>query len=73
MHYVGYIERRRWGKDWKELIPISKEPCFKCGWNESYCDRHRIIKGEDGGKYILGNVISLCPNCHRIEHRGKLI
>ena len=55
-----------------EVLGISKEPCVRCGWNESYCDRHRIISGNNGGEYTKKNVIALCPNCHRIEHRGKI-
>jgi hypothetical protein len=32
--------------------------------------RHRIIPGRDGGKYVLGNVIALCPNHHGEADRG---
>ena len=42
-------------------IPNNK--CSRCGW-EGPCDRHRIAKGP----YAKENVITLCPNCHRIEH-----
>lgn len=59
--------RRRKG----QVINVSYESCERCGWNESYCDTHRIIKGKDGGKYTEDNVIPLCPNCHRIEHLKK--
>jgi hypothetical protein len=47
---------------------LTGEPCSKCGWDKSFCDTHRIIGGKDGGKYTKDNVISLCPNCHRLEH-----
>src|SRR3954469_1326719 len=50
-----------------EIIEMSKRPCARCGWNESYCDRHRIIPASQGGKYNRDNVIPLCPNCHRLE------
>jgi hypothetical protein len=43
--------------------------CVLCGW-EGPCDRHRLIAGKEGGKYQKGNVVSLCPNCHRLVHRG---
>ena len=49
--------------------PINK--CTICGW-DGPCDTHRIIPGKDGGKYVKGNVISICPNCHRLIHRGLL-
>lgn len=54
-----------------ELDGFTKKHCQRCGWNESYCDIHRIKNGKDGGKYELKNIIILCPNCHRIEHQGK--
>lgn len=42
--------------------------CQKCGWDESFCDRHRI-NPEIG--YVEGNVLILCPNCHRKETYGS--
>ncbi|MBA7473854.1 hypothetical protein ES707_09199 [subsurface metagenome] len=45
--------------------------CVLCGW-KGPCDRHRLKLGKDGGKYIKGNIVILCPNCHRLLHRGKL-
>lgn len=45
--------------------------CVLCGW-EGPCDKHRLIAGRDGGKYVKGNVVSLCPNCHRLAHRGSI-
>lgn len=56
-----------------DVLSISKEPCIKCGWNKSFCDRHRIIEGKNGGKYTKDNTIPLCPNCHRVEHNKKSI
>lgn len=53
-----------------EISKLSKTACSKCGWNKSYTDRHRLRPGRKGGKYEKGNVVSLCPNCHRIETTG---
>jgi hypothetical protein len=25
-------------------------------------------QGRDGGKYVIGNVVILCPNCHAAVH-----
>ena len=47
----------------KQSIP--NDVCEKCGWKESYCDRHRLVR-EKG--YCRENVIVLCPNCHRLAH-----
>jgi len=45
--------------------------CSLCGW-VGPCDFHRIIAGKDGGKYVWSNIAILCPNCHRLHHRGLL-
>lgn len=47
--------------------------CFFCG-TEEYCtlDVHRIVPGEDGGRYELHNVVTSCSNCHRKIHDGKI-
>lgn len=47
--------------------------CAICGWDKAPCDRHRIVYGVVGGKYVKGNVMSLCPNCHRMIHLNILI
>lgn len=62
-HYGGRkgMEKVKYeGKTWE----ISKQSCSKCGWSESYVDRHRIDKKKG---YVDGNVVPLCPNCHRVE------
>ena len=46
--------------------------CVLCGWNKARCDKHRLVWGCNGGKYIKGNIVSLCPNCHRLIHLGKV-
>lgn len=65
---------RRHGKNsYSEKIKLlTKQPCFLCGWDKSYCDRHRLVRGADGGKYEVSNLVALCPNCHRIEHHKKI-
>ena len=45
-----------------------RKRCVVCGWDKDNCDLHAI----DGGKVVIGNLVSLCPNCHRLLHRGKL-
>ena len=51
---------------------ISRSSCFICGWDKAECDAHRIVYGCNGGKYVVGNVVAVCPNCHRLIHRGKV-
>jgi len=45
--------------------------CALCGW-KGPCDLHRIVFGKDGGAYVKGNVLEVCPNCHRLIHAGQL-
>ncbi len=33
---------------------------------DSTIHMHRLIPGRDKGEYKLGNVIGVCPECHRI-------
>jgi len=47
----------------RRLHRSQHEPCDNCGWNEAPCDRHRMIPSYG---YVDGNVVILCPNCHRI-------
>ena len=60
------------GKTISMYKKIDRSLCGICGWNKTICDQHRIVYGCNGGKYTTGNLISLCPNCHRLVHRGLL-
>lgn len=62
------------GNGERQKLAVREVPCNKCtvcAW-EGPCDLHRIKMGKDGGKYTVSNVISLCPNCHRLFHLGLL-
>jgi hypothetical protein len=56
----------------EQFTEIKMSACSLCGWNKASCDIHRIVNGKDGGKYIKENIIVLCPNCHRLVHRGLI-
>jgi len=43
--------------------------CAVCGWGKATCDVHRV---RAGGAYSKDNTLTLCPNCHRMAHEGKL-
>lgn len=47
-------------------------PCFNCQWLLGPRDVHHIIPVCEGGKNELSNLITLCPNCHRLAHRNLL-
>lgn len=51
------------------LNSIDNKTCEACGWEEAYCDRHRIVPALG---YTKENVKILCPNCHRLATIGKL-
>lgn len=59
-------------KKYGETAEMDRSACMVCGWDKTLCDRHRIKLGCDGGQYTLGNVLVVCPNCHRLIHRGLL-
>ncbi len=59
---------RRKRKKFLAADRIRFQPCWLCGWYESVCDRHRIIPGDCGGKYVSSNIIICCPCCHRTAH-----
>lgn len=47
--------------------------CCFCGEDEySLLDAHRIVFGEDGGKYTRHNTLTVCCKCHRLIHAGKI-
>jgi 5-methylcytosine-specific restriction protein A len=35
---------------------------------EPYLEIHHIVARADGGQDVIGNVVALCPNCHRRMH-----
>lgn len=54
----------------RDLIPpVCEIP--DCGY-EFFVTRHRIKRGKNGGKYIPGNVIGLCPNHHAEAEAGVI-
>lgn len=48
---------------------LAPKYCELCGYDR-IIQRHRIIPGRDGGKYVLGNVIALCPTHHGEADKG---
>lgn len=61
----GYVtmKRRQYGL---------KYPCVVCGWHEASTDIHHKIPRGKGGDNTTANLTILCPNHHRMAHRGKL-
>jgi 5-methylcytosine-specific restriction protein A len=41
---------------------------FSLSGGEPYLEIHHIVSLKDGGGDVVGNVVALCPNCHRKMH-----
>jgi len=46
--------------------------CVSCGWDKDECDVHHIRGRKIENPHAHSNLILLCPNCHRLVHKGKL-
>lgn len=55
-----------------KILQRMKLCCFSCGWDKAACDIHHIVPASKGGTDENSNLTYLCPNCHRLAHRGKL-
>lgn len=48
--------------------------CFFCKEDiPAVLDAHRVKPGEEGGKYVLPNMLTACANCHRMVHDNIII
>lgn len=56
----------------KEYNILISQPCAICNWNKTSCDVHHIIPVYMGGLNESHNLITLCPNCHRMAHRNLI-
>jgi hypothetical protein len=51
---------------------FEKVPCEICQWSEAPRDLHHITSVAQGGKNELNNLISVCPNHHRMIHTNLI-
>jgi len=54
-----------------KLLKRAKIKCPMCEWNKSTLDLHHIIPKKENGNNSHNNLISLCPNCHRMAHNKQ--
>lgn len=45
--------------------------CVVCG-DTGFLHIHHEVHWEDGGPTDLGNLIAVCPRCHKLLHRGEI-
>ena len=56
-------------KEYKDIVG----ECVICGEDDrSTLEIHRIVEGENGGKYTEHNSICICSSCHSKVHHGSL-
>jgi hypothetical protein len=57
----------------KKYKKLYEKVCYICGEDDyDLLDVHRIIPGEEGGKYTEHNSLVMCANCHRKSHSGRI-
>lgn len=68
---VFHHRKYRQDKDFPMAIAhkFPNNKCSVCEWDKAPCDRHKL-EPEKG--YVEGNVVILCPNCHRLAGMGLL-
>ena len=58
----------------QQIAKLRDKECYFCGETDyNLLDGHRIIPGEDGGKYNDHNIIVTCALCHRKTHSGRIV
>ena len=50
----------------RKFVDFKCESCGKYEKEVGTLEPHRIIPGEDGGKYQLMNIKMVCNDCHKI-------
>lgn len=64
------LRNGRWGRNLHHYL--QSLPCTICGWIEATRDVHHIIPSSQEGDNTEGNLITLCPNHHRMADEGIL-
>ena len=63
-----------------DLLVAYESQCAVCGWHlptsihhhQRGCEFHHIIPVCEGGSNEEGNLVLLCPNCHKEAHAGLI-
>lgn len=67
------VDKRKLTFKQKEKVIILKtRGCEICKWKKASCDIHHIKSIAKGGTNRPSNLITLCPNHHRMADQGKV-
>lgn len=64
--------KKRYGVKSTKSKYAKQLPCELCGWEVAPRDIHHIVPIREGGTNDAGNLITLCPNCHRCADRNLI-
>jgi len=56
----------------EKVAKLKKRGCEICKWSKASCDIHHITPISKGGTNCLSNLITLCPNHHRLADQGTI-
>ncbi|HAT13675.1 MAG TPA: HNH endonuclease [Microcoleaceae bacterium UBA11344] len=56
----------------KEVKHRDGNECEICGKVSDIANGHHVIAYSDGGPAHLKNMMTLCPECHKAYHSGKI-
>ncbi len=73
LHGADYQESNRLSENLR-IATLMRDgyQCTQCGKKNTRLDAHHIIWKEHGGKDTIQNLITLCKECHRKVHKGRL-
>lgn len=46
--------------------------CMVCGKHSEKAEGHHVIEVSEGGPASINNIITLCPQCHKEYHAGRI-
>ncbi len=56
----------------QKILKRAKIKCAICGWDKTTLDIHHINGKKIEDPHNHKNLVSLCPNCHRLAHENKI-
>jgi 5-methylcytosine-specific restriction endonuclease McrA len=67
--YFTFLRSRYWAYIKKRVLKRDKNMCKKCGYKSGLQVHHKTYKNHFNEHNHLGDLITLCRNCHKAEHK----